>query len=389
MKIYAELTRQFFLSLLCLMLGAMTLLPGQALLAADLKIRIGVVGPLTGPSALNGKDAQNGAQMAAEDLNARGIVIAGRKYQIELVTQDDAGDPRQATSAAQALVDANVNAVVGHLTSGTTIPAAKIYYQAGIVQISPFTTNPKFTRQGYSTAFRMCPNDDQLGSALGRYAVDKAGAKKIAVIDDATAYGQGVAMQFIKTVNATSSGASIVAREQTTDKAIDFNAILTNIKKYSPDVIFLGGMGTTAAPMLKQMKALGISSKLMGGDGMCGPELLPSLLGKDLIDRQVICADLGGPDSREVQAWSVGYTKRFGLNYGNAKYSYDAVFVLIEAMKQAGSVDPAIYRPALAAIKFRGITGTIAFDKNGDMLNAPIALYTYINGKQELISLSY
>ena len=389
MKLHTKIIKQVFASKLVTAFGAIVLLLGQPILAADLKIKIGFVSPLTGPSGLSGKDAQNGAQMAMEDLNAKGIIIAGKKYQIELITQDDAGDPRQATSTAQILVDANVNAVVGHLTSGTTIPASKIYNQAGIAQIAAFTTNPQYTQQGYKTAFRMCPNDNQLGDTLGHYAVDKIGAKKIAVIDDATAYGQGIANQFVKTVKGTSNQASIVAREQTNDKAVEFHSILTNIKRFKPDVIFFGGMGTTAAPLLLQMKSLGIQAKLMGGDGICGPSALPDLLGKNLIDGQVICADLGGPDSKAVQAWSTGFAKRFGSQYGNAKYSYDAIFVLIEAMKTAGSIDPKIYLPALAAIKFQGITGNIQFDKNGDMVNAPIALYTFVNGKHELISLSH
>ena len=366
---------------------AFALLAHQAAHAADLPIKLGLVAPLTGPSGVSGKDAENGARMAVEDLNAAGILIGGKKYHIELLVQDDAADPRQATSAAQLLVDANVNGVVGHLTSGTSIPASKIYFQAGIPQLTPFTTNPQYTKQGYSSAFRMCPNDDQLSDALGQYATHELAAKKIAVIDDATAYGQGLANQFSKKVK--SAGTIITAREQTNDKATDFHAILTKIKRDNPDVIFFGGMGTTAAPLLLQMKSLGIHAKLMGGDGICGPSSLPDLLGKNLIDGQVICADLGGPDSKAVEAWAAKFAKRFGPQYGNSKYSYDAVYVLIEAMKKAGSVEPKTYLPALAAIKFQGITGPIEFDKHGDMVNAPIMLYTFINGKHVLLSMAH
>jgi branched-chain amino acid transport system substrate-binding protein len=381
--------RPIFLVQILAAAGALALTLAQPARSADLKIKIGFVSPLTGFSALNGKDAENGARMAVEDLNARGVLIAGKKYQIELLVEDDAGDPKQATSAAQMLVDANVNGVVGHLTSGTSIPASKIYHQAGIPQITAFTTNPQYTHQGYHSAFRMCPNDDQLGQALGRYAVQGLNAKKIAVIDDATSYGQGIANQFIKTVKVTSPDVKIVAREQTTDKASDFHAILTKIKKFNPEVIFFGGMGTTAAPMLLQMNSLGIHAKLMGGDGICSPTSLPALLGKNLLDRQVICADLGGPDTKAIADCNAGFAKRYGSDFGNSKYSYDAVFVLIEAMKKAGSIDPQIYLPALAAIKFQGITGNIEFDHHGDMLNAPIALYTFIDGKHSLISLAH
>jgi len=358
-------------------------------LASEPVIKIGFVGALTGPSAVTGKDAENGVRMAIEDLNEKGVVVAGRTYKIELLSEDDAAEPKQATLTAQMLVDANVNGVIGHLTSGTTIPASKIYYQAGIPQLSTTATNPQYTHQGYSSAFRMCPNDDQLGQFLGRYAVQSVGARRIAVIDDATSYGQGIALQFARAARQTSPAALIVAKEQATDRTVDFHAILTKIKRTNPDVIFFGGMYSTAAPLLLQMKSLGIKSKFMGGDGICPPATLPRLLGSELQNGQVICADLGGPDTAAVTAWSAGYIKRFGQRQGNSQYSYDAVLVMIEAMKQAGSTEPAKYLPALARIKYRGMTGTIEFDKNGDLLHAPITLYTFADGKRELIPLDH
>jgi len=357
--------------------------------AGEPVLKIGFVGTLTGASAVTGKDAENGVIMAIEDLNAKGVMIAGKPYKIELIAEDDAGEPKQATLAAQLLVDSNVKAVIGHLTSGTTIPASKIYYQAGIPQLTTTATNPLYTHQGFKSAFRMCPNDDQLGQALGRYAVQALKAQRIAIIDDATSYGQGLAVQFSKTVKATSATALIVAKDQATDKTVDFHAILTRIKQSKPDAIFFGGMYSTAAPLLLQMKSLGIKAKFMGGDGICAPLILPTLLGSELQDDQVFCTDLGGPDTKAVEAWSTNFSKRFGRRQGNAEYSYDAVMLLIEAMKQAGSIEPAIYLPALAKTKYQGITGFIEFDKNGDLLNAPINMYTFVGGKQKLVPVDH
>ncbi len=181
--------------------------------AQEQVVKIGHVGPLTGPDAHLGKDNENGARMAIDALNAKGMTIGGKKVKFELVPEDDAGDPKQATAAATALVDDKVAAVIGHLNSGTTIPAHKIYADAGIPQVSPSATNPKYTMQGFKTAFRVVANDAQLGNVLGQYAVKKMGAKIIAIVDDRTAYGQGVAEEFAKGVKA--AGGKVVANQYT------------------------------------------------------------------------------------------------------------------------------------------------------------------------------
>ena len=239
-------------------------------------VTIGHVSPVSGAIAHLGKDNEYGARMAIEELNAAGVTMDGHKVRLELMAEDDAADPKQATAVAQKLVDAKVAGVIGHLNSGTTIPASKIYSDAGIPQISPSATNPKYTRQGYKTAFRVVADDVQLGSTLGKYAVNTLKAQKIAVIDDRTAYGQGVAEEFTKAAQA--AGAEIVAKEYTNDKATDFNAILTSIKGKKPDVVFFGGMDAVGGPMLKQMKSLGVNAKFMGGDGVCTSQL-PALAG--------------------------------------------------------------------------------------------------------------
>jgi branched-chain amino acid transport system substrate-binding protein len=190
-------------------------------------VKIGHVAPLTGPIAHLGKDNENGARLAIEDANAKKVEIDGKLVQFELLGEDDQADPKTGTVVAQKLVDAKVAGVVGHLNSGTTIPASAIYNQAGLPQISPSATNPKYTQQGFNTAFRVMANDIQQGSVVGTYAVKDLGGKKIAIIDDRTAYGQGLADEVEKAAKA--AGATIVAREFTTDKATDFKAILTKI----------------------------------------------------------------------------------------------------------------------------------------------------------------
>src|SRR5256885_2483162 len=201
--------------------------------AQDMVVRIGHVGPVSGAQAHYGKDNENGARMAIDDLNAKGITIGGKKAKFELVAEDDAADPKQGTAAAQKLCDAKVNGVVGHLNSGTTIPASKVYNDCGIPHITPSATNPKLTQNGYKTTFRVVADDVHLGGTLGRYAVKELHGKSIAVIDDRTAYGQGVADEFSKAVKA--SGGTIAEQQFTTDKATDFTAILTQIKSKKPD----------------------------------------------------------------------------------------------------------------------------------------------------------
>ncbi len=355
--------------------------------AQEMVVKIGHVGPISGAIAHLGKDNENGAKMAIEELNAKGVTIGGKKVKFELLAEDDAGDPKQGTAAAQKLVDAKVNGVIGHLNSGTTIPASKIYHDAKIVQISPSATNPKYTQQGYPGAFRVVANDGQLGGTLGRYAVQISKAKKIAVIDDKTAYGEGVAAEFIK--GAKGKGAEIIAQEHTTDKSNDFASILTSIKAKKPDLIFFGGMDAVAGPMLKQMKGLGLNVKFMGGDGLCTADL-PNKAGDAISDGQVVCAEAGGVLDAQKKAnddWKAAYKKKFGIDVQiYAPYVYDSVMVMVEAMKQAGSAESAKYLPVLKKIKYKGVTGDISFDDKGDIKDGTLTLYTYKANKREQLA---
>ncbi len=369
-------------------IGAAALMMGGSVFAQDLIVKIGHVGPTSGAIAHLGKDNENGARLAIDELNAKGVMIGGKKAKFELLAEDDGADPKQGTAAAQKLVDSKVNGVIGHLNSGTSIPASKIYSDAGIPQISPSATNPKYTRQGYKTTFRVVADDVHLGGTLGKYAVTQLKGKSIAVIDDRTAYGQGVADEFEKGVKA--AGGATVGREFTNDKATDFTAILTSLKAKNPDIVFFGGMDAVAGPMLRQMKQLGINAKFMGGDGICSGEL-PKLAAGTMADGQVICAEAGGIDPKDAAAtkgmedFKVKFKKKFNADVQiYSPYVYDSVNVMVDAMVKAGSSDPAKYLPVLAKTSgYKGVTGTISFDEKGDVKNGALTLYTYKGGSKD------
>lgn len=341
-------------------------------------VKIGSVAPLTGPQSHLGMDNSNGARMAIDELNAGGVTIGGKKIKFELLSEDDQADPKTATIVAQKLVDEGVKGVIGHLNSGTTIPASKIYADAGIAQISPSATAVAYTAQGFKTAFRVMTNDNQQGTVLADYVVNTLKSKRLAIIDDRTAYGQGLADQVEKTVKA--KGVAIVAREFTTDHSTDFMAILTAIKAKNPDVLFYGGMDAQAGPMVKQMRDLGLKAVFLGGDGVQMAEFL-KLAGAD--GEGVYASSPGNPLDRMPggKAFSEKFTAKYGKIQLYAPYAYDAAMALAEAMKRADSTDPAKYLPALAALNYTGVTGTIAFDEKGDIKGGAVTMYRVHNGE--------
>lgn len=352
--------------------------------APELVVKIGHAAPLTGPQAHLGKDNENGTRLAIEEANAAGIVIGGQKVKFELLSEDDQADPKTGTIVAQKFVDMKVNGVIGHLNSGTTIPASKIYSDAGIPQISPSATNPKYTQQGFKTAFRVMANDEQQGKVLGEYAIDKLGAKKVAIIDDRTAYGQGLADEFEKAVKA--HGGTVVGREFTTDKSTDFLAILTAIKGKKPDLLFYGGMDAQAGPMMKQLKTLGVKAKFLGGDGMSTPEFIK--LAGDAAEGAY--SSLPGVPLEKMPGGKA-FEDKYKAKYNQpiqlyAPFCYDAVNVMIGAMRKADSVDPAKYLPELGkTANYQGVTAKINFDEKGDVKDGAITLYQVKNGKWETL----
>lgn len=347
--------------------------------ADELVVKIGAAAPLTGPQAHIGKDNEYGTRMAIDDANAKGVVIGGKKARFELLSEDDQTDPKTATIVAQKLVDAKVNGVIGHLNSGTTIPASAIYFKNGIPQISPSATAVKYTAQGYKTAFRVMTNDAQQGKALGEFATKVLGEKSIAVIDDRTAYGQGLADEFVKAAEA--NGAKIIAREYTTDHSVDFTSVLTSIKGKQPDLLFFGGMDPQGVPMVKQMRALGMKTQFMMGDGGYTPKLIELAGGAE----EGTYASLPGvpldnmPSGRD-------FSKRYEARFHQpiqlyAPYCYDAVNVMIAAMQKAGSADPAKYLPEVGKVELEGVTAKIAFDEKGDIKGGAVTVYQVQKGQ--------
>ncbi len=353
-------------------------------MAQDVQVvKIGHVAPMSGGQAHYGKDNANGSMMAVEDLNKQNIVIGGKKIKFELMAEDDAADPKQGTAVAQKLCDAKVAGVVGHLNSGTTIPAAKIYNDCGIPHVTGAATNPNLTKPGYKTTFRIIANDNALGAGLAVYAADTLKLKTVAVIDDRTAYGQGVAEVFKKT--ALAKGMKVVDEQFTTDKATDFMAILTAIKSKKPDAIFYGGMDAQAGAMLRQMDQLSMSNvKFFGGDGICTSEIIKIASGAKSLDG-VVCAE-GGASIAKMPggtAWKARYDAKFpGQFQIYSPFTYDATFVLVDAMKRANSTDPKVYTPKLLETNFKGVTANIAFEPNGELKNPSMTLSTYKDGKK-------
>lgn len=346
-------------------------------------VKIGHVAPMSGSQAHYGKDNENGVRMAIDDLNTQNVVIGGKKIKFEIAAEDDAADPKQGTAVAQKLCDLKVAGVVGHLNSGTTIPASKVYNDCGIPHVTGAATNPDLTKPGYKTTYRIIANDAALGPALAFYAADNLKLKKVGMIDDRSAYGQGVAETFKKA--ATAKGMQVVDTQFTTDKATDFMAILTSIKSKGPDAIFYGGMDAQGGPMLRQLEQLGLSKvKFFGGDGICTNEIIKLAGGAKTLEN-VICAE-GGASLAKMpggEAWKKRYDAKFpGQFQIYSPYTYDATFVLVDAMKRANSVDPKVYTPKLAETNFKGVTATIAFEPNGEMKNAAVTLYTYKDGKK-------
>ena len=350
-------------------------------LAQDV-VKIGFASPLTGGQASYGKDNQNGAQMAIDELNAAKPRIGGKAVQFVLMAEDDQADPKMGPLIAQKLADAKVAAVVGHFNSGVTIPASKVYSDAGIPQLS-VSTNVNYTRQGFKTAFRLMADDGKQGKALGEYAVKVLKLKRLAVVDDATAYGQGLADEFEKAVKA--SGGQVVKREHTNDKAVEFAPLLTSIKAQNPDAIFFGGYDQQAAPMVRQMKAQGMNMKLMGGETMNSTKFIE--LAGPAAEGNIASTPGAALESRPGgAAFAAKYKTRYGQDIGlYAPYFYDGVMVAAAAMKAADSTDPAKYLPALAKIRHKGVTADIEFDASGDLTHGLLTIFEVKNGKWVVI----
>jgi ABC-type branched-subunit amino acid transport system substrate-binding protein len=341
-------------------------------------VRIGVTGPLSGANAFAGKDDENGVRLAVEELNAARLAIGGKAVRFELQSEDDQGDPKTGVVVAQKLADAGVKFVLGPYNSGVAIPASRVYDQNGMV-MSTVGTNPKITEAGYKRVFRIVASDSQAGGAMAAYAAKTLKLKNVGVIDDASAFGQGVAAEFAK--EAKKDGIAIAATEHTSDKASDFSGILTKMKAKKVEAIFFGGYAPQAGPMARQMKSLGLNAKLLGGDTLCSPEM--AKLGGDAVGENVLCAQGGAV--LDKQALGPAFAKKYEQRFKQkpdvyAASFYDQVMFIAQAMKAANSTDPAKVAAAMHAERYKGVVGGYSYDAAGNMKESAITIYTFRNG---------
>jgi branched-chain amino acid transport system substrate-binding protein len=358
--------------------AAAMLLVSQAAFAQEQVIKIGVSGPLSGSNAFAGKDNENGVRLAVDELNAKKMSVGGKTIKFELMSEDDQGDPKAGVSVAQKFADAGVRFVLGPYNSGVAIPASRVYSDAGII-MSTVGTNPKVTQSGYKNVFRMVASDTQVGSSMAAYAAKELKVKNVGVIDDRTAFGQGIATEFVR--QAKASGVKVAGHEFTTDKATDFAAILTSLKAKKVDAIFFGGYAPQGAPMARQMRQLGLNVKLLGGDTICSPEM--AKLGGDAVGENVLCAQGGA--ILEKQAAGPAFQKKYKERFKQAPdvYAasfYDQTLFIAQAMKAANSTDPSVVATTIRNSNYKGVVGNYAYDDKGNMKQSTVTVYTFKNG---------
>ena len=345
--------------------------------AQEQVVKIGHTGPLSGANAFAGQDNENGVRLAIEELNAKKMVVAGKTLKFELQSEDDQCDPKSGVNVAQKFVDGGVKFVMGPYCSGVAIPASRVYSDGGAM-MSTVGTNPKVTQSGYKNLFRIIASDTQIGSNMAVYAAKVLKVTKVGVIDDRTAFGQGVADEFSK--EAKKQGITVVGHEFTTDKSVDFLSILTSLKAKQPEAIFFGGYAAQAAPMTRQMKQLGIPAKLLGGDTLCSPEM--GKLGQEAVNDTVFCAQGGSMLEKAVggPAFKAKYKKRFNRDAdAYAASFYDQTLFIAEAMQKANSLDPNKVGAEIYKSSYKGVAGTYSYDEKGNMKQAPITVSTFKN----------
>jgi branched-chain amino acid transport system substrate-binding protein len=348
------------------------------------EIKIGHVAPLTGGIAHLGKDNEQGALLALEEANAAGTKIDGKDVKFVMMAEDDQADPKVGTTVAQKLVDAKVAGVIGHLNSGTSIPASAIYNGANIPMISGSATNPQLTEQGFKGVLRVMGRDDQQGPAIASYLAATKKPKLVAIIDDATQYGEGIANEVEKYFKG--AYVKVLPREKGDDKRADWKAVLTKVKGRNPDAVFYGGMDATAGPLLKQARELNIKAVFSFGDGGCSDKMIE--LAGAAASEGMLCSQAGLPPAAASKKFLDAYKARFKVDpILYSPFTYDAMQALITAMKTANSADPAKYLPVLKGLEITGATGKIAFDEKGDRKNAEMSIFEVKGGKLETIAI--
>ncbi|WP_432240494.1 branched-chain amino acid ABC transporter substrate-binding protein [Herbaspirillum robiniae] len=360
-------------------LGLAALASPRVLAQQDDAVAIGYAGPISGSSGKVGKSQQHAVELALQEINARGLKIGGRKIAFKLVIGDDRGDARTATLIADYLVRSRVAAVIGHWNTAASMAAAPIYAAAGIPQISPGSSARQFTAEGRPGVFRIIGHDDDGGAHAGSYAARTLESKRIAVIDDDSSFGRNLAATFIRSLH--DNGMDAVAQESVNAKTSDFNQQLGRIRTKNPDLVFFAGLGAQAAILARNMRRMHIDATLMAADGTAGP-LFIELAGSDGVGTLALAP---GPAEEKMPGWKA-FEKKYKAQFDEdierfAPFAYDAAHVLAAAAQEANSTDGARLSAALHAIRYNGLTGSIAFDREGNLRNAGYTMYVLLQGK--------
>ncbi len=336
-------------------------------------IRIGAAGPMTGDQSKMGVDLRNGAELAVMEWNEKGGVL-GKK--IELLAGDDQADPKQAVSVANKFINQKAVAVVGHWNSSCSIPASKFYNDANVVMISPATTNPQLTQQGFTRVFRVCGTDDQQGRIAADFVLTKIRPKRVAIIHDKTAYGQGLADYFKK---ALGNNTNIVYYGGIIQRDPDYKAVLTTIKENKPEIYFFGGVYPEAGRLVRQAKEVGLNAPMVTGDGVFDPTFI-SIAGKAAEGTFVTF----GKEPAGL-ATAKSFMEKYKAKYGDpgpySIYAYDAANIILTAIAQTGTTDGAKTAEYISRTTFHGAFGDISFQKNGDVAQAPYVMWQVRDGK--------
>lgn len=337
-------------------------------------VRIGVAAPLTGQIEALGTGVLRGAQLAVDEINAAGGVKMGdRTVRLQLVSADDRADADVAIEAAVQLVRQGMVAVVGHLNSGASMRAAEVYDAAGVAQVSPASSNPLFTRMGYATANRVVGNDRRQGEIMALYAVKKLKSTSVAVITDDTEYGGVLTRGFANAAGLL--GARVVFDGAIPQGSANIPAALATVKAVGPDAVYFGGMTGQAVEIAVALRGLGFKGPLLLGDGACEEEFIASAAGS-AADMHCTAGEPGMERLPQGRAFAARYRKRFGAEPTvYAPYAYDAVQAIAQAMRAAGGAEPQAVAEALRAVNLQGVTGPIAFDRHGDLVDAPFSVF--------------
>jgi branched-chain amino acid transport system substrate-binding protein len=336
-------------------------------------IKIGAAGPMTGDQSKMGVDLRNAVELAVNEWNARGGVL-GKK--IVMLVGDDQADPKQAVSIANKFINQKAVAVVGHWNSSCSIPTSKYYNDANIVMISPATTNPLFTLQGFKNIFRVCGTDDQQGRIAAEFVLTRLHPKRVAIIHDKTAYGQGLADYFKK---ALGEKVQVVYYGGIIQRDPDYKAVLTTIKNNRPDVFFFGGIYPEAGRLVRQAKEIGMTIPMVTGDGVFDPTFI-SIAGKSA-EGTFVTFGKEPAGLSTAQSFIDKYKAKYGDPGPYSIYAFDAANIILSSIAETKSTDGEKLAAYISKTKFHGAFGDISFDKNGDVATAPYVIWQVKEGK--------